>query len=496
MKKDLVYNFAEENEIGLSKIKELEIENECQSCNKSNKSKTSLIQKTNNKNSVKIINSSKNSKSISSYGQKRSVVSSSSQQSSENENSEPDYYSKKTQRTAKASIVNDKSTNNLGVLISADEFQEKDSKLKLNLLFTKKLKPTQTMLNYCKCQLYISYDNKSGFEFTGLEGILCIVINRLLSNLYIQIYEIKNFEMQFEIELYTNISLNRGYKVLSPKFHSIEFPTFCLGINFLTENKASEIKNIILNYSKALDNNFFYQFDKKINNMIIDDDIFQLEQIDNNNLYKKLNYKISAYEQILSFSVNKETDEVLFDASKDAHVFLKENNIKVAKLNEEYEKLKDKILLEKKQNKMNSIKNGKYLDEDLMEEKKQKIINIINQIDGLKDKNKIKNKENEYKNTNIIKKFSITNRVPKNKTLVLNEAANKFYFYGNESDSSEDTKEQNKNKIKKKNFMSIKEEGESEMKSYDSLAISEDDSDSVSESDSKKKENNNNSKKG
>ena len=144
-----------------------------------------------------------------------------------------------------------------------EEFEDKETQTKLELVLEKKFTATQTMLSYCKCQLYISYDNMTGFEYTGLEGILCIMINRLLSNLYLQIYDILDFKKQFEIELYTNILLNKGYEVMNEKFHTIEFPTFCLGINFYTIKKADEIKNIILNYSKALNSTLFYQYEKK-----------------------------------------------------------------------------------------------------------------------------------------------------------------------------------------------------------------------------------------
>ena len=144
-----------------------------------------------------------------------------------------------------------------------EEFEDKEIKTKLEIVLEKKFTPTQTMLSYCKCQLFISYENMTGFEYTGLEGILCVVINRLLSNLYLQIYDIMDFKKQFEIEIYTNIFLNKGYEVMTPKFHSIEFPTFCLGLNFYTIKKANEIKDIILNFSKALNSSLFYQYEKK-----------------------------------------------------------------------------------------------------------------------------------------------------------------------------------------------------------------------------------------
>ena len=65
-----------------------------------------------------------------------------------------------------------------------DEFEDKEIKTKLELIFDKKFSPTETMLCYCKGQIYISYDNFSGFDFTGFEGILCIIINRVFSIKY------------------------------------------------------------------------------------------------------------------------------------------------------------------------------------------------------------------------------------------------------------------------------------------------------------------------
>ena len=275
-----------------------------------------------------------------------------------------------------------------------DEFEDKEIKTKLELIFDKKFSPTETMLCYCKGQIYISYDNFSGFDFTGLEGILCIIINRVFSNLYLQMYDIMDFKKQFEIELYTNISLNKGYEIMSEKFHTIEFPTFCIGINFYTKKKAEEIKNIILNYSKALNSSLFYMYDtknhdsfqikkkfdfisnprnfinkdnnddnrniinetntkQKINNINSNSKIKDSIN-ENNNTYfnkifdkplKKLNYKISSDEQMLSFGIDAESNELIFETSKGANRFLEQNNIEISIINEEYEKMKEKIKL-------------------------------------------------------------------------------------------------------------------------------------------------------
>ena len=107
---------------------------------------------------------------------------------------------KKTKKSEIESNINEENDEDI-----MEEFEDKEIQTKLEVVLEKKFTPTQTMLSYCKCQLFICYDNRSNFEYTGLEGILCVVINRVLSNLYIQIYDIMDFKKQFEIELYTNI---------------------------------------------------------------------------------------------------------------------------------------------------------------------------------------------------------------------------------------------------------------------------------------------------
>jgi len=375
-----------------------------------------------------------------------------------------------------------------------DEFEDKEIKTKLELIFDKKFSPTETMLCYCKGQIYISYDNFSGFDFTGLEGILCIIINRVFSNLYLQMYDIMDFKKQFEIELYTNISLNKGYEIMSEKFHTIEFPTFCIGINFYTKKKAEEIKNIILNYSKALNSSLFYMYDTKnhdsfqikkkfdfisnprnfINKDNNDDNRNIINETntkqkinkinsnskikdsinENNNTYfnkifdkplKKLNYKISSDEQMLSFGIDAESNELIFETSKGANRFLEQNNIEISIINEEYEKMKEKIKLKLKNNKAETRKTKKSFQEDLKnKENKEKIIDILNQIEGLqtKDKNLFNLEEEEkQKLNNKIKKFNLTKRLAINQKLEINSSPDNMVFYEDYSNESEEDEE-------------------------------------------------------
>ena len=373
-----------------------------------------------------------------------------------------------------------------------DEFNDKEIKTKLELILEKKFLPTETLLSYCKCQLYISYDYLGDFENTGLEGILCILVNRIYSNLYLQIYDVMDFKKQFEIELYTNILLNKGYEIASEKFHTIEFPTFCIGINFYTKKKAEEIKNIILNYSKALNSSLFYMYETKAHDSFQNTNIFDyilnptkyinknegkkknsneannIKQIINknnnktsdktnneyyfdqlfniNNLSKKLNYKISSDEQMLSFGLDTEANEVIFETSKGANRFFEHNNIDITMINEEYEKIKEKIKSKTKNNKLETRKTKKSYQEEIKDKENQdKINDILNQIEGLqyKDKNYLNFEEVEEKQklNNKIKKFNIAKRLAINQKLKINSPPENMVFYEDDSERFEDEEE-------------------------------------------------------
>ena len=373
-----------------------------------------------------------------------------------------------------------------------DEFNDKEIKTKLELILEKKFLPTETLLSYCKCQLYISYDYLGDFENTGLEGILCILVNRIYSNLYLQIYDVMDFKKQFEIELYTNILLNKGYEIASEKFHTIEFPTFCIGINFYTKKKAEEIKNIILNYSKALNSSLFYMYETKAHDSFQNTNIFDyilnptkyinknegkkknsneannakqiinknnktsdktnneyyFDQLFNiNNLSKKLNYKISSDEQMLSFGLDTEANEVIFETSKGANRFFEHNNIDITMINEEYEKMKEKIKSKTKNNKLETRKTKKSYQEEIKDKENQdKINDILNQIEGLQYKNKnylnFEEVEEKQKLNNKIKKFNIAKRLAINQKLKINSPPENMVFYEDDSERFEDEEEE------------------------------------------------------
>ena len=93
------------------------------------------------------------------------------------------------------------------------------------------------------------------------EGILCVIVNRIYSCLFLQLYDLFDFSKVFEIELYSNIKI--GYNIKDNNFHSIEFPGFFLGISFPIpinniDNRSNLIYESIISYSKFIDLNYEY----------------------------------------------------------------------------------------------------------------------------------------------------------------------------------------------------------------------------------------------
>ena len=106
-----------------------------------------------------------------------------------------------------------------------------------------------SILEVCLGRLYIAYED-SEFEFTNLEGYLSLVINRKHSCLFFYLFGFSTFKKDFEIELYTNI--DKGYSILKDNFHSVEYPSFFLGINFSSKIDAEKMRNSIFFYSIIL----------------------------------------------------------------------------------------------------------------------------------------------------------------------------------------------------------------------------------------------------
>ena len=89
----------------------------------------------------------------------------------------------------------------------------------------------ETILEYATVKLSVC-SPQTGKYFRSFikEGILCVIINRNTSCLFLKLFELIEFQKVFEIELYTNIM--DGYTKVDNYFHVIEFPGFFLGLSF------------------------------------------------------------------------------------------------------------------------------------------------------------------------------------------------------------------------------------------------------------------------
>ena len=176
-----------------------------------------------------------------------------------------------------------------------------------------KTEPYSTILEYANARLYISYEGSEEFEYTNLEGCLCLVVSRKFSNLYLQLYEYVNNKREFEIELYSNIE--KGYTVLNDTFHSIEYSNFFLGINFANKINAEKLKNAVL-YNSIIVNAQTSLYS------ISSDAKKKSDDIRNMNLVSELDYmakieNIEKVEKTVTFYINREENNLVIDIKKD-----------------------------------------------------------------------------------------------------------------------------------------------------------------------------------
>ena len=97
----------------------------------------------------------------------------------------------------------------------------------------------------------ISYNNQESFKYTNLERFLCLITNRKYS--WLKLYEFINFNLVFEIELYTNI--DECYYILDNVFNCIEYNSCHIGLNFENKFRAQKMKNSIFSYSIIYNSN-------------------------------------------------------------------------------------------------------------------------------------------------------------------------------------------------------------------------------------------------
>ena len=301
---------------------------------------------------------------------------------------------------------------------------DNENETKIRLIISKYLPYTQTILKITQAEIYISKGQKLEFKLV-MKGILCLVISRTLSNLYIQMYDMFDFKKQFEIELYTNIEY--GMEQLEETFYSIEYPTFFLGINFASEYMGKEIKNLILLHSTVLNsksNQFSYE-KNPINR-------------------KTIPIKIEKIEPLINFSYNSDINEIIYDISRGANRFLESYNISMADLNYEYEVVRNLIKFEPNQ----QIKKNFKTDKDILDKEKiEKIMNEIKKLEG----DRIGDELDIIKKKNKINKFNYANK-KFNESLIQikSDSLNKILYSEEDSISEESNKIEKKVTMKKK----------------------------------------------
>ena len=241
------------------------------------------------------------------------------------------------------------------------------------------------------------------------EGILCVIVNRKKSCLFLQLFDLIEFKKVFEIELYANII--EGFNAKNLFFHTIEFPGFFLGISYANNNNSNENNS---NDSRA-------------------------------GLIQKSIFSISKF-----FDVNE--DFYTFSVRFDFDVEKKEIESKILKLKKNLEKENNKIDIE--------IINKNIIKKE--KELKQKIKNILNKkkiFNSIKISNEKNDKkiykiiefhiENKKKLIKKIYKNNFLNFFGNNKILIekIKEHKNNFYFF------NEDEENENENDFQSKNFV-------------------------------------------
>lgn len=279
-----------------------------------------------------------------------------------------------------------------------EKLSQEEIEAKVNVILTSNLSLDESLILYTYGKLYISYKEDSDFQYTQINGIISLVINRSQSVLYIQIYELSDFKKQFEIELYTNVE--SGYTISHKLFHCIEYPSFFLGFQFPSENYGQILyKNLII-YSTLLNGKlpqFSYENGYETNTSL-------------NRLNKKLKkntIKIEKVENLISLYEERESGELIYDLSRAAYKVFEQYGVNAGDFNFEYEKIRDRLknlkLMEEEEseedeedeeddNNMNkntgkrlSMREGKVKGKKgkkLNEKHIENIISAVNQIEG------------------------------------------------------------------------------------------------------------------
>jgi hypothetical protein len=197
-----------------------------------------------------------------------------------------------------------------------------------------------SILEFAYVKLYIAYNDSNKFEFTNLEGCICLVLNRNLGSLYLQLYDLINYNKDFEIQLYSNIET--GYIVLNDLFHSIEFENFHLGLNFSNKIAGEKIKNLIVCNSLILNANPNLHRLNSFNEL-------ELKKQRSDRLRNNLSLEFMSSKTVVKFEVNNDENGIILIINKDEFdKSLSKIGVYANNYDSHYKKIKNTLNLKKK----------------------------------------------------------------------------------------------------------------------------------------------------
>jgi hypothetical protein len=286
-----------------------------------------------------------------------------------------------------------------------NEFFNNDISEKLKSLLKTKIPDYCSILEFSNVKIYISYIKSTGnkslqilqeeiFDYTNLEGCLCLVINRKLSCLFLQLYDYIHYQKEFELELYTNI--DKGYTILHDNFHCIEYPSFFIGINFSNKINAEKMKNTIFYNSiiSNLDSNFYHlPSNKNSESHSQKENLILLE------ISKLMGNKFETKESIVCCGVSREDSNLIYNVNREEfEKNIESQGIHLHNLDTHFDK-KIKSIFSKSKNDMVSSSNNAGINEKYVEYSKGKRKSIYSSLmKKANNTNKQDNRRSSIKN--------------------------------------------------------------------------------------------------
>ena len=282
---------------------------------------------------------------------------------------------------------------------------------KVKKCLMKKIKLEESILECATVDLSIcSPQTGRIFRSLGKEGILCVIVDRNKSCLYLKLYDLIEFKMVFAIELYTNIA--DGYTVVDNHFHTIEFPGFFLGLSFPilnnpnVANRSSLIQKTIISTSKFI------------------------------------SIKLSEYIYLHKFDCNKKLGKkgIRIRVGSDPNLSFSKGskNIKINNIAENNDKISNES---KDNNSINKIDHENNIDQNNSKEINNKDNENNNKADNVSEGQEHKNNEKIKENNNEINNNNLDENKINNSNNIPNEEENNIKIMENKKPETEEEKE-------------------------------------------------------